>query len=60
MSGEDRTIPAMFRAAVDEVPDKAWLHSDDGVLTYGQALERIERAASALRAEGIGPATACS
>ena len=24
----------MFRAAVDEVPGKAWLHSDDGVLTY--------------------------
>jgi crotonobetaine/carnitine-CoA ligase len=44
----------MFRAAVDEVPDKAWLHADEGVLTYGQAQERIERAASALRAEGIG------
>ena len=44
----------MFRGAVDEVPDRAWLHSDDGVLTYGSALERIERAASALREEGIG------
>jgi hypothetical protein len=54
MSAERRTIPAMFRGAVDEVPDRAWLRSDDGVLTYGSALERIERAASALREEGIG------
>ncbi len=54
ISGDTRTIPAMFRAAVDEVPDQAWLHSDDGVLSYAQAQDRIERAASALRAEGIG------
>jgi crotonobetaine/carnitine-CoA ligase len=54
ISGDTRTIPHMFRAAVADVPDKAWLHSDDGVLTYAQAQERIERAASALRAEGVG------
>ena len=49
-----RTIPTLFRSAVDEVAEKAWLHSDDGVLTYAAALLRIERGATALRAAGVG------
>jgi carnitine-CoA ligase len=50
-----RTIPRRFRAAVDDVPDKTWLLSEDGELTYREAQERIERAASALRSEGVTP-----
>jgi crotonobetaine/carnitine-CoA ligase len=49
-----RTIPSFVRAAVDAVPGKAWLHSDDGVLTYADAQERVERAASGLRSAGVG------
>ena len=49
-----RTIPALVRGAVDEAPDKPWLHSDDGVLTFGDAYARVERAASALRERGVG------
>ena len=49
-----RTIPALVRGAVDDVPDKPWLHSDDGVLTFGDAYARVERAASALRERGVG------
>jgi crotonobetaine/carnitine-CoA ligase len=49
-----RTIPALVRSAVDAVPGKPWLHTDAGVLTYGAAQERVERAASGLRAAGIG------
>ncbi len=45
----------MFRAAVDEVPEKVWLVADDATLTYAQALLRIERAAGALRSWGLGP-----
>jgi crotonobetaine/carnitine-CoA ligase len=48
-----RTIPTLFRSAVDDVPEKAWLHSDDGVLTYADALGRVGRAASGLRTVGI-------
>ena len=49
-----RTIPALVRGAVNDVPDKAWLHSDDGVLTFAEAYARVERAASALRERGVG------
>jgi crotonobetaine/carnitine-CoA ligase len=49
-----RTIPSFVRSAVDAVPDKEWLHSDDGVLTYGGAQARVDRAASGLRAAGVG------
>jgi carnitine-CoA ligase len=49
-----RIIPELVRGAVEEVPGKAWLHSDDGVLTFGAAFARVERAASALRALGVG------
>jgi crotonobetaine/carnitine-CoA ligase len=52
--GAAGTIPSLFRAAADEVPDKTWLLSDSCELTYATALTRIERAASGLRAAGIG------
>ena len=50
-----RTIPTLFRAAVDAVPDKVWLCTDAHEYTYAQALEQVERAAAALRAEGVQP-----
>jgi crotonobetaine/carnitine-CoA ligase len=50
----NRTIPAFVRAAVSDAPDKAWLHSEAGVLSFAQAYERVERVASALRARGVG------
>ncbi|HZQ26317.1 MAG TPA: AMP-binding protein [Acidimicrobiales bacterium] len=52
-----RTIPALFRAAVDDVPEKVWLVAGDSgrQWTYAQALDCIERAATALRDAGIGP-----
>jgi len=51
-----RTIPRLFRQAVEKVPDKTWLLGSDGSrLTYAQALERVERAAASLRASGIVP-----
>jgi carnitine-CoA ligase len=51
----ERTIPALFRGAVDDVPDKEWLFAGDGTYTYADAQSRIECAASALRALGVGP-----
>ena len=41
---ETRTIPRLFRATVAEHPNKAWLFSDDGVLTYEEAQEHFEDA----------------
>jgi carnitine-CoA ligase len=49
-----RTIPALFRRAVDDAGESTWLLAGDRVYTYVQALERIERAASAFRAVGVG------
>jgi crotonobetaine/carnitine-CoA ligase len=50
-----RTIPDLFRQAVDEVAGKTWLYAGDEAVTYGGALERIERAATWCRDAGIGP-----
>jgi len=51
-----RTIPRLVRHAVEKVPDKTWLLASDGSrFTYAQALERVERAASWLRAAGVAP-----
>jgi crotonobetaine/carnitine-CoA ligase len=50
-----RTIPLLFRSAVDAAPDRTWLLTPDVELTYAQAQARIERAASALRDLGVGP-----
>jgi crotonobetaine/carnitine-CoA ligase len=52
---ETRTIPRFFRDTVDSAADRTWLVGPDLELTYGQALERIEVAAGALRAAGVGP-----
>lgn len=48
-----RTIPALLRAAVDDVPDATWLLAGDVELTYAEALDRVERAAAALRRSGV-------
>jgi crotonobetaine/carnitine-CoA ligase len=47
-----RTIPTLFRHAVDDVPDRTWL-AGPVTSTYSEVMGRIERAASALRAIGI-------
>ena len=49
-----RTIPVHVRAAVDAAADHTWLVTDSVEYTYAQAQARIERAASALRAAGVG------
>ena len=48
-----RTIPALFRQAVDDTPDRTWLLAGDRTATYSQAMEQVERAASALRTIGV-------
>ena len=48
-----RTIPLLFRAAVDDVGDKPWLFAGDEMFSYAEALDQVERAASALRASGV-------
>ena len=49
-----RTIPDFFRRAVDDAADRPWLLADEASFTYGQAAARVERAASGLRAAGVG------
>jgi crotonobetaine/carnitine-CoA ligase len=49
-----RTIPEHVRAAVDAAGDRTWLVTDSVEYTFAQAQARIERAASALRAAGVG------
>ncbi len=48
-----RTIPTLFRRAVDDASDSTWLLSGEGAYSYAQALDQIERAASALRTTGV-------
>ena len=36
-----RTIPNLFRAAVDDAPDSVWLRTDVDSLTYAQAMARV-------------------
>ena len=55
MALETRTIPRLFRAAVDSSTDRTWLVTPERELTYGEAQDRIERAAAGLRAAGVGP-----
>jgi len=50
-----RTIPTLFRQAVEEALDAPWLFADDLVLTYAEAQDHIERGAAWLRAHGVGP-----
>jgi carnitine-CoA ligase len=48
------TIPALFDAAVEEVPDKTWLMHEDVSFTYVEAREQTARVAGALAERGIG------
>jgi crotonobetaine/carnitine-CoA ligase len=48
-----RTIPVHLRRAVEDVPGKVWLVADGVEHTYAQALDRVERAAAALRSLGV-------
>jgi crotonobetaine/carnitine-CoA ligase len=50
-----RTIPHHLRAAVDDAPDKVWLVTPDAEFTYAETLQRVERAAAALRALDVRP-----
>lgn len=50
-----RTIPTLFRQAVDDVPDRPWLTAGDTTLSFADAQDRIERGAAWLRAHGVGP-----
>ena len=53
--GVHRTIPTLFRAAVDDGGDRPWLTTDSGTLTFAEAQHRIGRAATWLRAHDVGP-----
>ncbi len=55
MAPETRTIPRFFRDTVESAADRTWLVTPDLELTYGEALGRIEQAATALRTAGIRP-----
>ena len=48
-----RTIPTLFRRAVDDASDSTWLLAGENAYSYAQALDQIERAASALRTTGV-------
>jgi crotonobetaine/carnitine-CoA ligase len=48
-----RTIPRLFRGAVEEVADRPWLLAGDEEYTYGAAQQQVARAAAWLRAAGI-------
>ncbi|HEV3135116.1 MAG TPA: AMP-binding protein [Acidimicrobiia bacterium] len=50
-----RTIPTLFRQAVDAAADSTWLLAGERVYSYSEAMDQIERAASALRAAGVDP-----
>jgi carnitine-CoA ligase len=50
----ERTIPRLVRAAVEDVPHKIWLVTEERQHTYAGALDRIERAAASLRDAGVG------
>jgi len=50
-----RTISALFRQAVDDTPERVWLLVGERTYSYAQAMDQIERAASALRAAAVGP-----
>ena len=49
-----RTIPTLFRQAVDDVPDQPWLTADGLALSFAEAQHRIEQGAAWLRAHGVG------
>jgi crotonobetaine/carnitine-CoA ligase len=49
-----RTIPLMFRAAVEDVGDRTWLLAGGDTYTYAEGFERVMRAAAGLRERGVG------
>jgi carnitine-CoA ligase len=49
------TIPQLFEAAVEAVPEKTWLVHEDAGFTYEEAHRRIASAAAALADRGIQP-----
>lgn len=49
-----RTIAELFRNRAEASADAPWLCFEDDRWTYGEALDRIERAAAGLRAAGVG------
>jgi crotonobetaine/carnitine-CoA ligase len=55
MATATRTIPRFVRDRVEASPDAVWLIAPDLELTYAEAQDRIERAAAALRAQGVQP-----
>jgi carnitine-CoA ligase len=48
-----RTIPELFRRAVDDAANRTWLLADERAYSYSDALEQVERAAGALRAAEV-------
>jgi acyl-CoA synthetase (AMP-forming)/AMP-acid ligase II len=48
------TIPELFDAAAEAVPDKDWLFWEDERYTYAEAAARVGAAAAALADAGIG------
>ena len=48
------TIPELFDAAADAVPDKDWLFWEDERYTYAEAAARVGTAAAAVADAGIG------
>jgi carnitine-CoA ligase len=48
-----RTIPTLFRRAVEDAGDRTWLLAGDHKYSYARAQEHVERAASKLRAAGV-------
>lgn len=50
-----RTIPALFRSTVENVPGKTWLLAGDDEYTYARALTLVQSAAAGLRIAGVRP-----
>jgi crotonobetaine/carnitine-CoA ligase len=52
--GVRRTIPELFRQAVEKAADRTWLLAGDETFTFEDALRLVERGAAGLRAAGVG------
>ena len=48
------TIPELLVAAADRDPEGAWLRTDEGMLTFANALGQVAQLAERLSREGIG------
>jgi crotonobetaine/carnitine-CoA ligase len=48
------TIPGLLLAAAQRDPDKVWLRTDEGTLTFAGAVSQVGRLAQRLREQGIG------